>query len=237
MLVRGLGWFAILLALSLSTAGGAEQCRLAQLPPIPVTMMGWRPTVPAELNGHETRLLVDTGAFFDALSPAEATEFNLPISRAPNGLYVTGGLGDLYPRIATVRELRLGPLSFHRSGRREGGGYFGQAVERADRRDKHRRQREDRAHPHPGAARQLLLRARGMDVHRRGLFPLTSRVSRDQPVEAVLHLQWRTGFRSESGARGAGQNGRRNTECGLAAGLTSRCGRPHPAGLGTGQPV
>lgn len=105
----------MLLALSASTAGAATQCRLSQLPPIPVTMLGWRPTIPAQLDGHRTRLLVDTGAFFDALSPAEATEFNLSLSAAPPGLYVTGGLGDLYPKIATVRNLRLGPLSFSRS--------------------------------------------------------------------------------------------------------------------------
>lgn len=80
-----------------------------QLPPIPVSMLGWRPTIPAELDGHKTRLPVDTGAFFDAPSPAEAGEFKLPLSSAPHGPYVTGGLGNLFPRIATVNNLRAGP--------------------------------------------------------------------------------------------------------------------------------
>lgn len=105
----------MLLALSASTVGGAERCKLVSSLPVPVTMMGWRPTISAELDGHKTRLLVDTGAFFDALSPAEATEFDLPLHSAPPGLYVTGGMGDLYPRIATVKSLRLGPLSFPHS--------------------------------------------------------------------------------------------------------------------------
>ncbi|HJS89592.1 MAG TPA: aspartyl protease family protein [Steroidobacteraceae bacterium] len=95
-----------------STAGAAEQCQLVQLPPIPVTMLGWRPTVSAELDGHPTRLLVDTGAFFDALSPAETTEFKLPLSSAPHGMRIEGGLGNLIPKMATVKDLRIGPLSF-----------------------------------------------------------------------------------------------------------------------------
>ncbi|MGB6487092.1 MAG: retropepsin-like aspartic protease [Steroidobacteraceae bacterium] len=111
MPVRGQGWIAML-ALSVTTAGAAEQCRFVQLPPIPVTMMGWRPTVPAELDGYKTQLLVDTGAFFDGLSPAEAAEFKLPLSPAPRYLYVSGGLGNLYPKIATVSSLRVGPISF-----------------------------------------------------------------------------------------------------------------------------
>jgi tetratricopeptide (TPR) repeat protein/predicted aspartyl protease len=112
MPARDHGWIAMFLALSVSTAGAAVQCRLVSSPSIPVTVVDWRPTIPAELDGHQTRLLVDTGAFFDALSPAEATEFKLPLSSAPHGFYVMGGLGNLYPKIATVEKLRLGPLSF-----------------------------------------------------------------------------------------------------------------------------
>jgi len=105
-------WILLPLALCASIAGVAAQCRLVQSPAIPVTMMGWRPTIPAELDGHKTRLLVDTGAFFDTLSPAEAAEFHLPLSSAPYGLYITGGLGNLVPKIATIKSLKVGPLSF-----------------------------------------------------------------------------------------------------------------------------
>lgn len=105
-------WMLLPLVLCAFTAGAAAQCRLVQSPPIPVTMMGWRPTIPAELDGHKTRLLVDTGAFFDTLSPAEAAEFHLSVSPAPYGAYITGGLGNLVPKIATVKSLSVGPLSF-----------------------------------------------------------------------------------------------------------------------------
>lgn len=109
---KRLRWLLLPLALCAFAAGAAAQCRLVQSPPIPVTMLGWRPTIPAELDGHETRLLVDTGAFFDTLSPAEAAEFKLPLSEAPYGAYITGGLGNLVPKLATVKDLRVGPLSF-----------------------------------------------------------------------------------------------------------------------------
>lgn len=112
VLLRRLGWIPFLLAVSAATAGTAEQCQLVQFPPIPVTMLGWRPTVSAELDGHRTQLLVDTGAFFDALSPAETAEFKLPLSSAPHGMYIEGGLGNLFPKMATVKNLKVGPLSF-----------------------------------------------------------------------------------------------------------------------------
>jgi tetratricopeptide (TPR) repeat protein/predicted aspartyl protease len=110
--LRRPGWIPLVLAISASTAGAAQQCRLAQFPPIPVTMLDWRPTIAAELNGHQTRLLVDTGAFFDALSPAEVAEFKLPLSSAPYGMRILGGLGNLVPKVATVKTLQVGPLSF-----------------------------------------------------------------------------------------------------------------------------
>lgn len=112
--IRHLGYIATLAALSLSTTWAAEKCRLLQLPSVPVIMMGLRPTIPAELDGNKTRLLVDTGAFFDTLSPAEATQFKLPLSDTPMGYYITGGLGNLHPQIATVKSLKLGSLSFPR---------------------------------------------------------------------------------------------------------------------------
>jgi tetratricopeptide (TPR) repeat protein/predicted aspartyl protease len=112
--VRHLGGIAAVATFSLSTAvaaGAPSRCHLTRSPPIPVTMLGWRPTVPVELDGNKTRLLVDTGAFFDMLSPAEAAQFKLPLSSPPFGLYVAGGLGNLEPQVATVKSFALGPIA------------------------------------------------------------------------------------------------------------------------------
>ena len=49
--MRNFGWTPLLLALSLPTAGAAEQCQLAYYREIPVTMLDGRPTIPAEING------------------------------------------------------------------------------------------------------------------------------------------------------------------------------------------
>lgn len=110
--MRRFGWVPILLALFVPATGAADECRLTRYPALPVTMLDGYPTIPAELNGMNTRLLVDTGAFVDALSPAEATQFKLPLSATPRDYRILGGLGDLHPSVATVKTLTLGRLSF-----------------------------------------------------------------------------------------------------------------------------
>lgn len=110
--MRRIGWISILLTLFASANGVADECQLKRYPAFPVTMVGGYPTIPAELDGAKTRLLVDTGAFVDTLSPAEATEFKLPLSSAPNGYRIIGGFGDLHPSVATIKTLTLGRLSF-----------------------------------------------------------------------------------------------------------------------------
>lgn len=105
-------WVSVLLILFASANGAADECQLTRYPAFPVTMMDGLPTIPAELNGAKTRLLVDTGAFVDTLSPAEATEFKLPLSSTPREYRIFGGLGDLHPSVATVKTLTLGRLSF-----------------------------------------------------------------------------------------------------------------------------
>lgn len=113
--MRQFCWIPMLLAFSLATAGAAEQCHLARYPDIPVTMLNGRPTIPAEINGFKTRLLVDTGAYVDTLSPAEAAEFKLPLTWAPPGYFISGGLGNLQPKVATIKSLVIGPLALHQA--------------------------------------------------------------------------------------------------------------------------
>lgn len=112
MPARWVCWVSIFLAVAAFRNGEADECRLVRYPAIPVTMQDGYPTIPVAINGIRTRLLVDTGAFVDVLSPAEATEFALPLSSAPPDYRISGGFGDLRPRVATVKTLTLGRLSF-----------------------------------------------------------------------------------------------------------------------------
>jgi tetratricopeptide (TPR) repeat protein/predicted aspartyl protease len=125
---RTLGWISVLLAASLSTAGAANRCQLVMTPPLPVKMDNLRPVIATEINGVEARFIVDTGSFFDFLSPAAAAEFNLPLSDAPAGYYVSGIGGSFVPRIATAKTFSVAGISGHDAAFLVGNNDFGGGI-------------------------------------------------------------------------------------------------------------
>ena len=81
-------------------------------PPMPVRMDNMQPVVSAQINGADARFVVDTGSFFDFLSPAAAAQFKLPLTYAPPGSYVTGvGGSSVQPQIATAKAFALAGLT------------------------------------------------------------------------------------------------------------------------------
>ncbi len=110
---RAIGWIPVLLAASVSTAGAASRCQLVMTPPVLVAMENLRPVIATDLNGVEARFIVDTGSFFDFLSPVAAAELELPLSDAPPGYYVSGIGGSFVPRIATAKTFSVAGLSGH----------------------------------------------------------------------------------------------------------------------------
>ena len=116
MLSRALGWIPLLLALSLSTAGAASRCNLVMYPRVPVRMDDLQPVVSAEINGTAAPFVVDTGSFFDFLSPAAATQFKLPLKYAPPGYYITGvGGSSVLPQIATADTFTVAGITGHQA--------------------------------------------------------------------------------------------------------------------------
>jgi tetratricopeptide (TPR) repeat protein len=115
MTLRRLGWIAALLGASLSaaTAAAAGRCRLIMFPLLPVSMEGLRPVITANINGVDARFMVDTGSFFDFLSPAAAEQFKLPLSYAPPYYRVSGIGGSILPRIATAKTFSVAGISAH----------------------------------------------------------------------------------------------------------------------------
>lgn len=109
MSLRSLHSITALLALSLSltTVNAANRCRLLMSSPLPVTMQDLRPVISANINGAEARVMLDTGSFFDFISPAAAAEFKLPLSYAPPWLYVGGIGGSIQPRMATAKTFEI----------------------------------------------------------------------------------------------------------------------------------
>lgn len=108
MSLRTLHWIMVLLAASLSTAGAADRCRLLMSQPLPVRMQGLQAVISAKINGTDAPFVIDTGSFFDFLSPGAAAQFKLPLSYAPPGFYVTGvGGSSVLPQVATVKSFTV----------------------------------------------------------------------------------------------------------------------------------
>lgn len=130
MLARGLGCMVVLLAASVSaTAGAANRCRLEMFPPLPVKMENLRPVVTASVNGVDARFMVDTGSFFDFLSPAAAAELRLPLGYAPPWLYVNGVGGSIQPRMVTAKVFGLAGATLHDTDFLVGDNDFGNGVD------------------------------------------------------------------------------------------------------------
>ena len=95
-------------------AAAPEGCKLGMLLQVPVTMGGsFKPMADAQINGHDVRLLIDSGAFFSMLSPSTAAEFGLRLEPIP-WLTVNGvGGGGITPQLAHAN-LTLGGVTIPR---------------------------------------------------------------------------------------------------------------------------
>lgn len=101
----------LLLAAALATAGAASRCKLLTTAPLPVKMVGLQPVISAYINGVPARFMIDTGSFFDFLTPAAAAQFKLPLRYAPPGYFVDGIGGAMVPQIATAKTFSVAGLS------------------------------------------------------------------------------------------------------------------------------
>ncbi len=109
-LARTGGPVALLLALSLPAAA-AVRCKILAAN-VPVTMANSRAVVTAQINGQAAQFVIDTGAFYQTMSPAAAARFRLPLRRGPYGLRVSGVGGEFTPQVATVRTFTLGGVPY-----------------------------------------------------------------------------------------------------------------------------
>lgn len=85
----------------------AERCQLKKYGTLPVEMVGGRATTVVKINGTSTRLAVDTGAFFNIMSKANALSLGLRLRALPFGFRVGGIGGDADAQFATVKEFGI----------------------------------------------------------------------------------------------------------------------------------
>ncbi len=107
-----------ILAVSGMAAPASARCTLVKRGEMRVTMLGLVPTVQARINGTEVRLIADSGAFFNTLSPAAAAALKLHVRPAP--LYLRSeGVGGEASRVSlataatfTILELTVPKVDF-----------------------------------------------------------------------------------------------------------------------------
>jgi hypothetical protein len=108
-LAPGLVWAA----LALGAAPAWAKCELSSVAALPVTMLGMRALLPAKINGQDVQFVVDSGAFFSFISPANADKFQLPRHQMPTGVFITGITGDVNADVGVVKVLTLANTPLH----------------------------------------------------------------------------------------------------------------------------
>lgn len=89
-----LRWICLVACALVAGPAAAGTCRLLGYGTFPVSMVDGQATTVVKINGNDTRFVVDTGNFFNAMSRAKAASLGLQLRPAPFGLRVTGVGGD-----------------------------------------------------------------------------------------------------------------------------------------------
>lgn len=101
----------LIAALITSSPAGAA-CQLGKLLELKVTMQGTQPFTDVGINGRFLPFIVDSGAFFSAMSVGTAQELSLPLSYTPLRMAGIGGeAGTVY--VARVKSLDLAGVPLH----------------------------------------------------------------------------------------------------------------------------
>jgi len=110
--VRIVIFIAAVLSLMPMPAFGEETCTLRRLAAIPFeTDQSGRISLPAAFAGQPTRLVLDTGAYWGALSEALAKRLKLKIQTSYD-FWTVDASGENLNNYVTVPEMRLGDIAF-----------------------------------------------------------------------------------------------------------------------------
>lgn len=85
----------------------ADGCHLTSYGTLPVEMVGDRATTMAKVNGNDTRFIIDTGAFFNIMSSANASSLGLKLEPAPMGYRISGIGGSANVQQAHVKQFGI----------------------------------------------------------------------------------------------------------------------------------
>lgn len=91
----------------------ASTCQLGDYGALPVEMEGNRATAMVAINGQNTRLILDTGAMFNTMSRANATDLKLRESMLPFGLRGSGIGGSFSIELARIKDFGILGATLH----------------------------------------------------------------------------------------------------------------------------
>jgi tetratricopeptide (TPR) repeat protein/predicted aspartyl protease len=91
----------------LASLAWADGCQLKDYGTLPVEMVGGRATTMVKINGHDTRFIIDTGAFFNTMSHANAVALGVRLRSAPFGFRIGGVGGTVGVEFGQVKEFGI----------------------------------------------------------------------------------------------------------------------------------
>src|SRR5579859_5848922 len=110
MVNRGIGMLRFCcfgIGVLLAGQAWADGCHLKNYGTLPVEMVGNRATTMVKINGTSTRFIIDTGAFFNIMSSANASSLGLKLQPAPFGYRISGIGGSANVQQAHVKEFGI----------------------------------------------------------------------------------------------------------------------------------
>ena len=110
---EGLIWLAAGALLACAGSAWADGCTLAKYGTLSVEMIGERPTTLVKVNGAVARFAIDTGAWFNFMSRANADALGLRPVPAPFGFRMGGIGGSADAEIARIKDLGFLDTDLH----------------------------------------------------------------------------------------------------------------------------
>ena len=110
---EGLMWLAACVLLACAGSAPAGACTLGKYGTLSVEMVGERPTTLVKVNGAATRFTIDTGAWFNVMSRANADALGLKPASAPFGFRMSGIGGSAAAEVARIKDLGILDTDLH----------------------------------------------------------------------------------------------------------------------------
>ena len=107
---------AVCAAIMAVCAGGPAlaDCKLVRVADLPVTMRGHQPLITVKVNGKDARFIVDTGAFWNSITPGYAAKYGLSLGPAPFGLTIRGvGGSTMDISLGTAQDFTFADVALH----------------------------------------------------------------------------------------------------------------------------